>query len=103
MPEFDGFEVIEAISDEYLPPIIFVTAFDDYAIRAFEVNAIEYLLKPINAARFEQAARRAIDRLVQLNAREPDRKLLDFVERLRAERQYATRFVVRSGAKLSWE
>jgi two-component system LytT family response regulator len=102
MPELDGFEVIEALSDEYLPAIIFVTAFDDYAIRAFEVNAIDYLLKPINAARFRQAAQRAIGRLTQLNTREPDRKLLDFVERLRAERQYATRFVARSGAKLSF-
>ena len=52
MPELDGFEVIKAISHEYLPAIIFVTAFDQYAIRAFDVNAIDYLLKPINAARF---------------------------------------------------
>src|SRR5436853_1757243 len=63
MPELDGFEVIQAISDEFLPAIIFVTAFDEHAIRAFEINAIDYLLKPINAARFEKAVRRAIDRL----------------------------------------
>ncbi len=102
MPELDGFEVIRAISDEYLPAIVFVTAFDEYAIRAFEVNAIDYLLKPINAARFEKAVFRAIDRLTQSNAREPDRKFLDFVERIRAEQQYTTRFVVRSGSKLSF-
>jgi len=102
MPELDGFEVIKAISDEDLPAIVFVTAFDEYAIRAFEVNAIDYLLKPINAARFEKAVRRAIDRLTQSNVREPDRKLLNFVEQLRAERQYTARFVVRSGSKLSF-
>lgn len=102
MPELDGFEVIQAISDEDLPAIVFVTAFDEYAIRAFEVNAIDYLLKPINAARFEKAVRRAIDRITQSNVREPDRKLLNFVEQLRAERQYTARFVVRSGSKLSF-
>ncbi|HZS04677.1 MAG TPA: LytTR family transcriptional regulator DNA-binding domain-containing protein [Blastocatellia bacterium] len=102
MPELDGFEVIKAVNPEYLPAIIFVTAFDEHAIRAFEVNAIDYLLKPINPARFEKAVRRAIDRLTQGGARGPDRKLLDFVERLRAGQQYATRFVVRSGPRLSF-
>jgi len=102
MPELNGFEVIEAISNEFLPAIVFITAFDEHAIRAFEVNAIDYLLKPINPARFEKAILRAIDRLTQSNAGEPDRKLLDFVERRLAERQYTARFVVRSGSKLSF-
>jgi two-component system LytT family response regulator len=100
MPEVDGFEVIKAISPEYLSAIIFVTAFDEYAIRAFEVNAVDYLLKPINAERFETAVRRAIDRFAQSDAREPEHQLLNLVERLRAGQQYATRFVVRSGSKL---
>jgi two-component system LytT family response regulator len=102
MPELDGFEVIRAISDEYLPAIVFVTAFDEYAIRAFEVNAIDYLLKPINAARFETAVQRAVDRFNQANGREPNRELLAFIEQLRATRQYTARFVVRAGAKLSF-
>src|SRR5215207_7469852 len=78
MPELDGFEVIKAIGNEFLPAIIFVTSFDEYAIRAFDVNAIDYLLKPINAARFEKAVLQAIDRLTQSNVRESERKLLDF-------------------------
>jgi len=102
MPELDGFEVIKAIGNEFLPAIIFVTSFDEYAIRAFDVNAIDYLLKPINAARFEKAVLRAIDRLTQSNVRESERKLLDFIEVLRAEHQYVTRFVVRSGSRLSF-
>jgi len=102
MPELDGFEVIKAISHEYLPAIIFVTAFDQYAIRAFDVNAIDYLLKPINAARFETAVRRAIERLARSNPREPDGQLLNFIEQLRAEPKFTTRFVVRSGARLSF-
>ncbi len=57
MPGLDGFEVIEALEDP--PPIIFVTAYDEYAIRAFEVHALDYLLKPYSRARLEQAVRRA--------------------------------------------
>ena len=104
MPELDGFEVIKAISDEYLPAVVFITAFDEYAIRAFEVNAIDYLLKPINAARFEQAVRRAIDRLNQSKTHgpAPESKLLDLIAGLRAAQPYTTRFVVRSGSKLSF-
>jgi two-component system LytT family response regulator len=57
MPGLDGFGVIEALEDP--PPIIFVTAYDEYAIRAFEVNALDYLLKPFSRARLEKAIRRA--------------------------------------------
>lgn len=102
MPELDGFDVIQAIAPDQLPAIIFVTAFDEYAIRAFEVNAIDYLLKPINAARFEIALRRALNRLAQDDTCEANRTLMDFVERLRAEQQYNRRFVVRSGSRLSF-
>src|SRR6476619_2898586 len=49
MPELDGFQVITALDDEHLPAIVFVTAYDEYAIRAFEVDAIDYLLKPVTA------------------------------------------------------
>src|SRR5262249_16045487 len=91
MPELDGFEVIKAITPEYLPAFVLVTGFDEYGIRAFEVNAIDYLLKPINPARFEKAVLRAVGRLGQANVREPDRQLLYFVERLRAEQRYTTR------------
>src|SRR5215467_4123897 len=48
MPEMDGFEVLSALSPDTLPYIIFVTAYDQYALRAFEVNAIDYLLKPLD-------------------------------------------------------
>ena len=57
MPGLDGFGVIEAL--EYPAPIIFVTAFDEYAIRAFEVNALDYLLKPFSRERLEKAICRA--------------------------------------------
>lgn len=104
MPELDGFEVIKAISDEYLPAIVFITAFDEYAIRAFEVNAIDYLLKPINESRFKQAIERTIDRLKEPYTHKPDydRNLLNLIAGLRASQSYTSRFVVRSGSKLSF-
>lgn len=104
MPELNGFEVIRALSGEYLPAIVFVTAFDEYAIRAFEVNAIDYLLKPINAARFEQAVQRAKNRFNQSNPPNhvPDRQLLNLIAGLRDAKPYTTRFVVRSGSKFSF-
>ena len=52
MPDLDGFQVLEALGDDDLPAIVFVTAYDEYALRAFEVHAVDYLLKPIEPERF---------------------------------------------------
>ncbi|MFK7845100.1 MAG: LytR/AlgR family response regulator transcription factor [Rhodothermales bacterium] len=59
MPEMNGFEVIEAIGSEQMPVVIFVTAYDQYALRAFEAQALDYLLKPFDDERFDQAIERA--------------------------------------------
>ena len=69
MPDLNGFEVLDAVASEWLPAVIFVTAYDEYAIKAFDVHAIDYLLKPIEPERFRKALSRAtkrgpIDRLV---------------------------------------
>lgn len=63
MPEFSGFEVLEAIDKEKMPLVIFVTGHDEYARRAFDVHAVDYLSKPYSASRFEEALRRAKHRL----------------------------------------
>lgn len=63
MPEEDGFEVLRQIDPERLPAVIFVTAFDTFAVRAFEAHALDYLLKPVNEARFEVTLARARERL----------------------------------------
>src|ERR1700749_1123085 len=67
MPGLDGFAVLRKLLDlgerEHLPQIIFATAFDQYAVRAFDVNAIDYLLKPFNRDRVLQAVERARQRL----------------------------------------
>jgi two-component system LytT family response regulator len=59
MPELGGFDVIERVGAERMPVIVFVTAFDRFALRAFEVHALDYLLKPFDDARFEKALRQA--------------------------------------------
>src|SRR5688500_6585189 len=59
MPEMDGFEVLRRIPKESIPVVIFTTAYDQHALRAFEVNALDYLLKPFKPARFSEAVQRA--------------------------------------------
>lgn len=58
MPELDGFQVLDAITGDSMPAVIFITAYDEYAIRAFAVRALDYLLKPIVAERFHAAIER---------------------------------------------
>jgi two-component system LytT family response regulator len=67
MPECDGFDVLEMLGGELPPAIIFVTAYDQYALRAFEAGALDYLLKPFDTARFELALKRAKEK-VAVNA-----------------------------------
>jgi DNA-binding LytR/AlgR family response regulator len=90
MPGLDGFEVIEALKDP--PLVIFVTAYDEHAIRAFDVNALDYLLKPFSQERLERAIRRAREELTQ----EPDfaERLAPLLQGLADQGQYATRLAV---------
>jgi len=68
MPEIDGMGVVRLIRKDRLPLVAFVTAYDEYAIQAFEVNAVDYLLKPVDRARLRQTIERAHDRLEQRSA-----------------------------------
>ena len=65
MPECDGFDVLELLGKDVPPAIIFVTAFDQYALRAFEAGALDYLLKPFDNARFDRAVERAKEKIAQ--------------------------------------
>ena len=72
MPELDGFGVIEAVGAERMPLVIFVTAYDEYAVQAFEVHALDYLLKPVERERFAAALGRAKARLLDPGAARAD-------------------------------
>lgn len=75
MPEVSGFEVLRELSPDNLPYIIFVTAYDHYAIQAFEINAVDYLLKPFTEERFELAVRRAQEAYENRSARRWNEKI----------------------------
>jgi two-component system, LytTR family, response regulator len=97
MPERDGFDVLSALSPDELPAVIFVTAFDRYALQAFDLHAIDYLLKPFTRERFELALARAKDRL---RGRETGDRLAALVEELRAGPRAPGRIAVRSGQRI---
>jgi len=73
MPECDGFDVLEQLGSEMPPALVFVTAYDQYALRAFEAGALDYLLKPFDNARFERTLNRAKERIEQ--GKETPRKI----------------------------
>jgi two-component system LytT family response regulator len=97
MPELDGFEVVRRIRQSPLPELVFVTAFDRYAIRAFDVHAIDYLLKPFTRERFRLALDRARDRL---RRRTQDAGVAALVAELRARPRYLSRVPVRSRGRV---
>jgi len=101
MPEQGGFEVLEACNGTRPPAVIFVTAYDQYAVRAFEVHALDYLLKPFDRERFEAAMARAKAHLREAKGGEGiDRKILDLLEELRAEKRYVERLVVKDAGRV---
>lgn len=75
MPEMDGFEVVRARGVDRMPPVVFVTAHDQFAVQAFEAHAIDYLVKPLNVERFEAALQRVRERLRLVQAGHLVRKL----------------------------
>lgn len=101
MPELNGFEVLDALPPGNQPAVVFVTAFDQYAITAFARNAVDYLLKPIDPARFDEALERQRSRLNALTARRGG-DLAAVLAELRRSRDYATRLVVRNGSVITF-
>lgn len=91
MPNGTGFEVIDGVGPDAMPPVIFVTAYDEHALRAFEVRALDYLLKPVASDRLGQAITRARDEAVDREARAVTlQDMLDSV----APRQHLSRILV---------
>ena len=75
MPELDGFGVLSALGPAQCPAVIFVTAYDDFAVRAFEAHALDYLVKPVEEARFGQALDRTRERMRSVAAMELSQRL----------------------------
>jgi two-component system LytT family response regulator len=101
MPEIDGFDVLARVGPEHIQAIIFVTAFDQYALKAFDVHALDYLLKPFDDERFAQALRRA---KAQIEAQEMNRlskRLLALLEERESQRKSQTTHLSRLMLKVS--
>jgi two-component system LytT family response regulator len=94
MPKLDGFEVLELLDAERAPAVIFVTAYDEYAMRAFDAHAVDYLLKPFDAPRLERALERARERV---GSRSLPREALSAA---RPPGERARRIVVKDGARV---
>lgn len=99
MPEMDGFEVVREIGAEHMPAVVFVTAHDKYAIQAFEINALDYLLKPVLEERFVKALVRAKSRIRSDGATDSTRQIIGLLETITSPRRYLKRLAVRSAGK----
>ena len=97
MPELDGFGVIDAVGAERMPTTLFVTAFDQHALKAFEVHALDYLLKPFDPERFQQALGRARRWCDAASEGTPRQNLDGLLSGLREERPWLDRLLVRQG------
>ena len=100
MPGKSGFEVLEALAPKEMPVVILVTAYDQYALRAFELHAADYLLKPFDETRFRKAFDRARDRLRQGRADTVRENLMALLAELRSPNEYVERFVVKAGGRI---
>lgn len=114
MPDLDGFGVIAEVGIEAMPSVVFVTAFNEYAVRAFEVEAVDYLLKPYDAERFraalerararwelarsqpypgEEGLRRLLSEVIEREGAEPARKAASYFDRVAVKKNGATRII----------
>jgi two-component system LytT family response regulator len=100
MPDMDGFEVVGSLDSGKLPAIVFVTAHDGHAIRAFEIHALDFLLKPFDQTRFEKALERARTQVSSKKGPAIDSRLVSLLEELREERKYPERLIVKSSGRV---
>ena len=100
MPELDGFGVVQAIGAEHMPVTVFVSAYDEYALKAFEAHALDYLMKPVDRERFGHSVARAVSRVRQdagMAAREP---LARLVSQLARERRPVDRLAIKQDGRV---
>ena len=100
MPKLDGFEVIQTVGPDRMPPVVFVTAYDQHALRAFEVQALDYLLKPFDNDRFQGALKRARKQIESRESGDLGQRLLALVRDLKPSAARTDRLVVKSGGRL---
>ena len=96
MPEKSGLDVVKSLGGKRFPTIVFVTAYDKYALQAFDVHALDYLLKPFNRERIKRAVARAREQVEHRRMGNLDERLNSLIADLRSEKKYLERLVVKS-------
>jgi two-component system LytT family response regulator len=102
MPGLDGFEVLRATAGIHQPFVVFITAHDEHAIRAFEVQAVDYLLKPVIEARFREAVSRAVARLRERPRSELARELAQLLDRVAPAPQRSARIPIKRDGRVNF-
>jgi len=100
MPQVDGFAVLAALKSDHLPQVIFITAFDHYAVHAFEVHALDYLLKPFDRERFDAALEHAKAHIRGTRNGQLDQRILSLLKQIEADSKYLERLVVKTGGRV---
>lgn len=100
MPELDGFAVVEAVGADNMPPVIFVTAHEKFALKAFDVHAIDYLLKPYDRERFETALGRAKDQLARSKSGDLQSKMTALLGEIKTQPKATNRLVVKTEGRV---
>jgi two-component system LytT family response regulator len=102
MPGMDGFAVLAKVSPGRLPAVVFVTAHDEHALEAFQVHALDYLLKPFDAERLRESLQRARERIRSAPPHAFDRRILAMLADLKPRARKLDRIVLRAGGRLSF-
>ena len=100
MPEKNGFDVIRSLNGGKMPAIVFVTAYDQYALQAFDVHALDYLLKPFTRERIHRAVSRARESIENRRMGDIDERLISLIADLKTEKKYLERLVVKSTGRV---
>lgn len=100
MPEMDGFEVVRRVGPQKMPVTIFVTAYDRYAVRAFDANAIDYLLKPVGQARFERALARAKERIAESSKEDVAERIVATLEQIKRQDKHLDRLPISENGRI---
>lgn len=100
MPDLDGFKVLEEAPTDHMPVVVFTTAYDQYAVKAFEAHALDYLLKPFDHSRLHDAINRARAEVVKTHDHETTYRILDFLTKSRPASQLEGRLVFKTGGRI---
>jgi len=102
MPEMNGFAVLDAVKLDHLREIVFTTAYESYAIRAFELHALDYLLKPFDQVRFKAALKYAKERFHSQHEEDKRLQVGTLLESIRAQQEYLDRIIIRADGRITF-